>query len=383
MVPARASDSLGRKYLQAVVLSYELGFTWSDGVGAFSYNDDVAGVYDEAEVESSAVVLKSRIAIEALEKMQGNKALLNHVTLRSSQMKMSLMKMAELDMLYGRSGIGNISVASAVDTGPTPDQMTLTISDATWAPGIWAGMAGVLLDVYNGASKINTNAIITLVSVNHASKQIVISGHNTDLTNTIAGYDLFFKGSKANQMYGLHYQLDNATTLFGIDAAAYDLWKASEMNVAGALTTAKILGAVEMAQSKGGLDEDSMILVSTKTFQGLAADILPLRDFDQSYKAEAEIGQSKIKINTSAGKIEIVPHPFVKQGYAYLVPKKTMIKVGSTTEISFNLPGKGEDSYFEPLEGSDAVQMLGRYNFQLFIEEPAKCVLLYGITNAA
>lgn len=380
-VPHREADSLGRKYLQPVVLSFELGFTWGDGT-AFQYNDDVAGVYDEAELESNAVVLKSRLAIEVLERMKGNKAVQNHLSLRSGQMKMSLSKMAEIDMIYGRTGIATISAVSAVNTTPEPDQLTITISDASWAPGIWAGMVGAKLDVYNGGSKINTNADCTLVSVNMDAKQIVISGHNTDLTNTIAPYTLFFKGSKANQMYGLYYQLDNATTLFGIDAATYDLFKASEMTVSGELTVKKILSGVAKARAKGGLDEECFLFVSDLSFQGLVADLLPLREFDQSYKGEAVIGHDSIKIKSNASTIEIVGHPFFKEGEAMLIPKKTMIKVGPTPEITFKIPGKNEE-YFEPLEGYDAVQMTGRYNFQVFVQEPAKCTLFKSITNAA
>ncbi len=380
-VPARDADSLGRKYLQPVVLSFELGFTWGDGT-AFQYNDDVQGTYDECELESNAVVLKSRIAIEALERMKSNKSVQNHVSLRSGQMKMSLTKMAEIDMLYGRSGIATISAVSAVDTGTDPDQLTITISDASWAPGIWAGMVGAKLDVYNGASKINSNADCTLVSVNMDAKQIVISGHNTDLTNTIAPYTLFFKGSKANQMYGLYYQLDNAATLFGIDASVYDLFKASEVTVSGELTVKKILAGVSKARAKGGLDEEATLLVSDVTFQGLVADLLPLREFDQSYKGEAVVGHDSIKIKTNASTVEIIGHPFLKEGDSMLYPTRTLIKVGATPEITFKIPGKNEE-YFEALEGYDAVQMTGRYNFQVFAQEPAKCVLFKSITNAA
>ena len=376
----KQAEQLGRKFLSPVVLSYELGITYGDG-SAFSYNDDIAGVYDEIEVDSNPVVLKSRISLEAAERMaKSEKTMLSHAAMRLGQMKNSLSKFAEVDCLFGRSGIGTISAVSAVNTSPNPDQITITMTDATWAPGIWAGMVGVAVDAYtSGGSKQNSNADMNLVSVDFDNKQIIVSGNNTDLSALQATDILHFKGQKSNSMYGLQYQLDNATTLFGIDAATYDLWKASEFSVGGALTFAKILEGVGKAVAKGGLDEDCVLLVSSKSFEGLNSDVASLRSFDQSYRTEkAELGSRGIKFHCQAGVIEVIAHPMMKEGMAFLFPKKGIRKIGST-DIAFGSPVK-QGEIVEHLGSVHAYQVIGRYSFQILINEPAKCVLFTGIS---
>lgn len=371
----KESDQIGRKYLCPVVLSYELGFTF--GTDAFTYNDDIAGVYDEIEVDCSPVVLKSRVGLEAADRMaKTQKTVLSHAALRLGQMKTSLMKMAEIECLYGRQGF-TISALGSVNTSPDPDQRTITF-DTDWAPGVWAGMVGAALDGYDGSTKQNSNADFNLVSVDFANKQIVISGHNTDLTNLAVGEKIFFKGAKTNGMYGIHYQLDNATTLFGIDAATYDLWKASEFAVTGAFTVAKILEGLGKAQEKGGLDEDVVVLCSTKAYEALNADVTALRMFDDSYKDVAEIGNKGITIKFGNGKATIIGHPMVMQGYAYSFPKAGIKKVGST-DITFGSPVK-QGEIIEHLESVHAYQVIGRYSYQILLMEPAKCVLFTGIT---
>lgn len=372
----KESDALGRKYLYPVVLGYELGITYGTG-DAFSYNDDIAGLYDEAELDCTPVVLKSRVSLEAADRMsKSSKTVLSHAALRLGQMKQSLTKFAEIDCIHGRRGFA-ISALSSVDTGPEPDQRTITFA-ADWAPGVWAGMVGAALDGYDGATKQNANADFNLVSVNFAEQKIIISGHNTDLTALAVGEKIYFKGSYTNGMYGLLYQLDNAGSLFGIDAAVYDLWKASEFAVTGALTVAKILEGATKAEEKGGLDEDSVLLCSSRAYNLLNSDITALRMFDGSYKDVAEIGNKGIIIKSSFGKIRVVGHPMMSVGYAMMTPEKGVKKVGST-DITFGSPVKPGE-IIEHLESVHAYQVTGRYSYQIFAQEPAKCVLFTGIT---
>jgi len=376
--PLKASDQLGRKFLWPVCLSYELGFTFGDG-SAFTYEAAVAGAYDEIEIDPNPVVLRSRLSIEAADRMaKSDKAVLNHVALRSGQMKMSLSKVAEIDSMYGRSavGIGVIS-ASSVSTNAT-----LTLTNATWAPGIWSGLEGARLESRNsGGTLINTNADLIIVSVSHDNKQVVVSGNSTDLAALAAAQRLFFKGQFANGQQGVHTQLTATGSIFGIDNSVYGLWKGNSHDAAGALTISKVLKGSAKAVSKGGLDEDCVLLVSPVTFEGLNSDIAALRSQDSSYKTEkSEQGVQGIVYHAQFGKVEVIAHPFCMEGFAYLIPKKALRKVGST-DITFGIPGKNEE-VFEVLESVAAYQMCGRYSFQMFLAQPAKCVIFTGIVNS-
>lgn len=375
------ANAVGRKYLCPVVLSYELGFTFGDG-GAFAYNDDVAGVYEEIEIDPNPVVLKSRLSIEAADRMsRSDKSMLDHMALRAGQMKASLLKMAEIEMLHGRTGVGVISGNPAVDTAPTPDQATVIFTAASWAPGIWGGMEGAKLECRNGATKVNANGDLTLVSVDFDNKTIVVSGDNTDLTDLADGYNIFFKGAYSNGQYGVKYQLDTSGSVFGIDNSVYALRKATEVTVSGALTMKAVLDGRAKAVGRAGLDEDCVLLVSSASFENLNVDLAALAAIDQRYsEREQAAGSQGIIYHGQGGKIRIVAHPMMMEGDAFMLPEKGMKKIGST-DITFK-DIDGSEEAWKHLEGYHAYQLTGRFSFQILIYEPGKCVQFKSIVNS-
>lgn len=376
--PLKGADTLGRKFLWPVCLSYELGFTFGDG-SAFSYNDDVQGVYEEIEIDPNPVVLKSRLSIEAADRMaQSSKAVMNHVALRSGQMKMSLVKVAEIDSLYGRSVVG-IGVASSVtNINSTTEDITFTA--ATWAPGIWAGMEGAKLEARAAGVLVNTNADLVIASVDFDNKKVRVTGNSTDIAALAASDVYFLKGAYANGQYGIHYQLDTSGSVFGINNSTYGLWKGNEFSVGGALTLAKVLKGSARAVGKGGLDEDCILVTSPTTWENLNSDLAALRSQDSSYRASsAEIGAKAITYHAQFGAIDIIAHPYCMEGFAYLMPKTALRKVGAT-DITFGVPGK-DGEVFEVLESVAAYQMTGRYSYQMLLPQPAKCVLYTDIVN--
>lgn len=375
MIPKLSeAERTGRKFLCPVALTLENGVTYGDGT-AFTYKDDVAAVYEEIELDSNPIVLKSRVSLAAANRMANKETtFITHMTLRSGNMKESLMKRYELECLYGKTGLGKVSTTTA--SGATE---VVVFSDATWAPGIWGGMEGSKLEARNGASLINTNADFVLVSVNVENKSITISGNEDDRNALAPTHDIYFAGAYANSFSGIDAQLTNTGSLFGIDAATYNLWKANAMAVGGALTMSKVLKGVAKAVGKGGLAEDTTLLVSAVTYEGLNSDLSALREFDSSYSADkGENGVQAITYNAQSGKIKIVAHPFVKEGEAFLIPEKGIKRVGAT-EIKF---GFGDGDYFEKLEGSAGYQLLCQGDWAILIEKPARCVKFTGITNA-
>ncbi len=379
LAPFDEENAVGREYRAPVVLSYELGFTFGDG-SAFAYNDDVAGVYEEIEVNPNPVVLKSRLSIEAADRMKrSEKSLLNHVALRAGQMKMSLLKMAEIEMLHGRSGVGVISGNPAT---PTATTATVILTAATWAPGIWGGMEGCKLEVRNsGGTKINANADVVLVSVDFANKTLNVSGNATDMTDLADGHILYFVGAYTNGQYGIKYQLDTSGTVFGINNSTYALFKAQEKAVSGALTMKQVLDGRALAVARAGLDSDAVLLCSTAAFENLNVDLGALAAIDQRYSSsKQEAGTQGIVYHGQGGKIKIMPHPMVMEGDAFLIPEKGLKKIGST-DITFK-DIDGSDEAWKHLEGYHAYQLTCRYSFQVLISEPAKCVYFSAITNS-
>lgn len=366
----------GRKFLWPVALTYENGVTYGDDT-AFDYEDDVCAVYDEIEIDSAPCVLKSRVALSAANRMANDEtSFISHMSLRSGNMKESLMKRAEISCLYGKKGLGTVTSQSGSGT-----TRAITFTAATWAPGIWGGMEGSKLEGRDVSNvKVNTDADIVLVSVDYENKKLNLSGDETDLDALVSTVRIFFKGSYANDFHGIDSQLTNTGTLFGIAGGTYNLWLANSYAVDGALTMAKTLRGVAKAIGKGGLSEDCVLLCSSTTWESVNSDISGLRALDSSYKVnKGENGVTGIEYHCGAGTIKLVGHPMVKEGEAFLLPEKGIKRIGAT-EINF---GMGGDEYFEKLEGSAGYQLLAQYDWCILVEKPAKCVKYTGITNPA
>lgn len=377
LVPMKEQDKVGRKFLFPVALTNELGFTFSSGGSIAAYNDSIAAVYDEAEIDPNNVILRSRVEQRAMNRLKAGdkKTFINQVSLRAGKMKESLMKIAEINILHGANGIGTVSAVS--DSSGTN---VLTISAATFAPGIWGGMEGLKLDAYTSTVKQNSNAALVVSAVDYVNKTITVTGNSSDTAAIDVGSILYLYGAYGVEQTGVIAQLDNAGSLFGINAASYSLWKAPELTVSGALTMAKILEGQAMAVNQGGLDEDVVLLVSPKTFESLNDDISAMRSFDSSYKSSlGELGVKSIKFHGQAGVIEIVAHPFMKEGEACSMPKSCLRRIGAC-DIEFVQDDGG--GYWNKITGYNGYECVAQFEFQIFITQPAKCCLYKSIVNA-
>lgn len=370
----------GRKMLWPIQTSDEHGVTYGDGT-VFAYNDSVAANFDEAEIESNPVVLRHRLSLAAANRMVRGKesSFLNRMGLKAQVLKQSLMKRAEVAMLYGQTGLGTL----ASDPGaPSGSQVTITFTAATWAPGIWSGSKGAPLDAYNGTTKINTNADIVVVSVDPANRQVVVSGNDTDLTNLTTGHDIYFKGSggaSSTDMAGIDKIITNTGTLFGVDASTESLWAGNSYAVGGNLTFSKVMEGLSDSVGYGGLEENSYLLISPLTWAKLNSDAAALRAIDSSYSSKKmSNGFEGIEYHGQFGTLTVISHPYVKQGEGFAFPESKIRRIG-TTDVDFI---ERPDGYFEVLEGSAGYQLLAQYEFSVFIDCPAQATKFTGITNS-
>lgn len=376
MVKMKDADILGRKFLLPVALTYELGYTFGDGT-VYAMNDAVAAVYEEIDVDPTPVSLRTRVSLSAANRWKAgsDKSVINNVAIRAGQMKKSLQKIAEICMLHGHTGIGAVSAVS--DSSGTN---VLTITAATWASGIWAGMVGLKLDAYTSTVKQNTNAVLVVSAIDHDAKTITVTGNSTDTAAIDVGSVLYPVGAYSNDQYGIKYQLDTSGTIFGIANSSYDLWKACEHNVAGSISMSEILKGIAKAVNRGGLEEDVVVLLSPTRWEELNSDLSALRDYDGSYKVtKGENGFNSITYNGQNGKIDLISHPYMMDGDAFLMPQSCLRRVGAS-DIDFM---KDEDGgYWRSLDvaGYAGYQASAFYEFQILITEPAKCVYYYGIT---
>lgn len=372
-----ADKQNGNYYAQPVNLAHEQGFSYLGDAGSVStLNDAVAGTMKEAQVKGSELILRAQISYLALSRStSSSKAFKQASSWKVTDMNNSMRKRLEIAMLYGRVGIGTVESYSSD---------ALVITEGSWAGGIWAGAENSRIDIYQSdLATLRLSADnIRIASVNSDTRTLTLeSGHGA---TPVAGDVVFFYGANSsgtfNEMAGLQKIIQNSTTLFNIDAAAYSLWKGNSVTSAGELTFAKVQDYLSRAVNKG-LMEKVIMLVSPKGWAKLNSDMAALRTLDDSYSAaKLENGGESIVYHSVNGQVEIVAHPFVKQGDAFILPLDSVMRVGSL-DLSFSVPGFDEQ-FFNLVQGKNAVELQCLADQAIFIERPAHSVFVTGITYA-
>lgn len=364
-------DLLGLQYVQPVRLALPGGFTSAKGdgtAGAFALNDAKAGTQGRAQVSASQILLKDQLSYEDAGKASGGKASFAQGTKFFYEgMQKAMRKRIESMLLYGNVGIG---VVSAYASG-TP---SITISLAEWAPMLWTGSEGTEIDIMSGTSA-TVRGTVTIVSVDPDTRIVTLSG---TVTGAAAGDVVYFKGGYGTEMAGIHNIMTNTGSLFNINAATYQLWKSASLTVSGALSFNAVKKAVTKAVSKG-LMEDIKLYVNHGAWDDVASDISSLRSLDKSEVKKVDVGAEEIVYHSQNGKIEIIAHPMVKQGYAYGLVAQNWKRIGSV-DVSFGAPGFGGEPWFH-LPTKAGVEARMYTNQAIFSEMPGTSFVISGIVN--
>jgi hypothetical protein len=276
----------------------------------------------------------------------------------------SIYKKLEIELLYGQDGIGVVAAS------PAPTTTSFSITAAEFAPGIWAGSRNMEVDIYNGASYVSTAKI---QRVDLSTKAVTLQ---TAVTLPVAGNKLYPKGAYGKQMKGMKQIMQNTGSMFGIDAAQYELWEGTQF----ALTTPDVLSfaVIQQAITKGvekGLDKDVTVLCNPGHWDDLLTEQAALRMFDSSYKsAEAENGARSIKFHSQNGMVEIVPSIYVKEGHAFIICADDWRRIGST-DVTFKRPGQ-PDKYFLELQSHAGVELRAYCDQAVLCIKPGRQILV-------
>ena len=380
-----AEKETGSFYAQPVVLAHEAGFTYNGTAGGVAdLTSAAAGAMKEAQVYGSELILRAQLSFMALSRAssQGAKAFKRATSFKVEDMNNATRKRLEIAMLYGQASIGEVETCSAGTTS-----YTILITAASWAGGIWAGAEGATLDLYDDDVDPRRNtAAVTVTAVNSDTRTITVSATTDELDTCVAGDLLFFRGAVTTasgtaayaEMAGLATIIQNSGTLFNISASTYSLWKGTTISSVGQISFAKLQDAVGRASNKG-LMEKVLVLVSPKAWSVLNADQAALRMFDSSFSAKkGENGVESLMFHGVTGPMEVVSHPMVKDGDAFIVPPDSLMRVGSL-DLSFGVPGF-DDQFVRYVQDKGAVEIMCLADQAIFVERPAHCVMLKGIT---
>ncbi len=397
-IPFKRAKRQGLVFNQPVVIGLEQGVTYAkSGAGAFSIKSPKAGKIRPAEITGSQHVLRAAVDYESLFAGEGEpQAFENTMGVVVRNMLESMRRRLEIDLLYGQADAG-LGVISAVTVGP-PDVLTLTT--ASWAPGIWAGMEGALLNFFAPASPpvtgrgaaAPTPEDAILDSVDLDARTLTLS--TTAPALTAANDVIFFAGQRNtdstiewNVMVGLHKILTNTGTLFGISATTFNLWKANTISAAsGELTFTRLLKGCALTTAKGASGPMTAYINPT-AWANMMSDLSALRRYDkQDGNMTYEMGAESIKFHNQTGTVTIKSHPCVKEGFAYVIANGIFKRLGAT-DLTFDnsrMEGVGgaANQFFRPLSDHAGVEVRCFSHQALFTDAPGKNFIVTAIVNS-
>ncbi len=379
-IPFRRQDKIGDSFRFPVKLTRSQGYTWNGGAtagNAFTLNPAISLVTREANVTGSEFVLREQISYGAVSRSGGKEEsfgpVVDEVVLEMAE---SGAFQREMSLLYGGGNIGEVGVAA---------NPVFTISVASWAAGLWAQMENAEIDCWNAALAIQQNLVGPLVvaGVDPVARTVTLTGDPADLAAIGVGDVFVPRGANTNWFTGLDTILSNvAGTLFGINAATYSLWGGNTYSSGGAaLTIGKLQSAMTRATVRG-LMEDVTVLVNTWSWTDLLNDLQALRRYANDIGREVETGSNSIKFYGMSGTMEIVPHPMVKAGEAFIVPLKRMLRIGST-DLTFRLPDAGPDRFVRQMTDAAGFEVRCYFDQGLICQSPAKTVKITNIVNVS
>lgn len=388
----KQSERIGKAYVFPVILTSEAGVTYLvAGAGVQTLNDSIAAQLKEASIDANQIIIRGQMDYEAAAKAAagGKVAFKNATELLVENLMETGSRRLEMAFLYGQSATGLGTADSSVNVNTTSTNVTMLASG--WAPGIWAGCENAVVQFYkvsdNSLISSAANALFTVTSVDFSTRVIKFTGTTTGITAldiALAAGDCYihWKDAKAAEPVGLDKIITNTGSLFGIDAATYSLWSGSSYGFGSAVVTvAKILNMVGMAVSKGGLMEEVDLLLSPKSFSNLSGTMTDLRRQNGGQSEKTGIGGfESIVLMGPNGKINLVPHPMIKEGECFAAPMKRFKRIGSQ-EFSFETPGRSGELFLHvPDKNAYELRLYGAQ--AIICETPAKCVKGTGIVNA-
>jgi hypothetical protein len=403
-IPFSQKQKVGEKYIEAVVLSNETGWTLGgSGMDAFELNPAIAGAVKQAEVTPYISVLGSVVPWGVMSRSAGGgeKAFFDATKHIVKNNLKSHGKLLEILRIYGQSPelLGYVSYATATYRGvaftngsATLNSIAFTnginaaskyilLSPGQFASGIWVGLEGVTVQQVNSSGVVVAEG--QLVEVNSEYGYIGVD-FTPVAASSATSHRLCFKGmADAKDMVGIHKILTNSSSLFGISTSQYSLWKGNQVALGNVkLTLERVQTGIAQAVNRGGLDGDVLIYVNPRSWATMVTTEAGARRYDSSYKTnEAENGFEAITFYHQTGKSVIKAHRMVKEGHAIGLHAQDWSRSGSA-EISFTIPGLDKEVIF-PLENQAAMAFRSFADQYMFCNAPAKSLFWTGINDEA
>lgn len=365
LVPFSSRKREGKSYNVPIVVADEHGFSYGAADETITLNTEIAATLKEISVNGAQIVGQASLNYDASSRSQSSEAaFLDGAHMVIQNLMGSHSKKLEASLLYGRSGIGTVSSLSSQD---------IILTAASWSDGLMMGLINAKIDVYQSNGTLRQGDLV-VTAVNPDTYTLTVTGTTTGIVSTDV---IYFDGAYGKECYGLDAIMTNTGSLFGVDAASYPAWKAQSYSCGSApLTMSKVLSGAAVATGRGGLSEETTLLVHPSSFNNLNADQAALTVHNPE-SSKSKNGFDELVYRGVSGKIMVKPHPAVKRGEAFLFAPKNLRRVGSA-DITNERPGSDGRIFFDSQTLS--ANIIRSYSNQaIFAEKPCQMVKFTGI----
>lgn len=429
------ASSAGGVFYQPIMVTKEAGITHAPprttpGYGTQTFIGPNAGTVPSWAIEAPQIYGRSLITYESMMRSLQNinssdanakKAVKSATALVVNSLGRSLAFRAEVLALNGglAEGLGTIEAAGTTPVSTTYQgtagyYLDVSVSAATWARGIFAGLESTSFDIYNGTTKVNVTANgvlsggggpaqtgLVLVGVNPASPTAPVTSTGRVLrffhtvsaaltTALVANYSIFFEsggpsvaGAIGSEPFGLSLIAGLGTggtyptTMYGIDSSQYSMARGNVNTATGAVNFAKLQDFASSLTDFGVMGQTITAYVPNKLFASLVANEAALRQYAVASK-RAENGFNYLEFATSGNNLlEVVGHPFQKQGRLTMCVHDELHRVGPQ-DVSFLKRTAGQYALEVPSAAASEVRASGQYN--IYSDTPRHMLTAEGIT---
>jgi len=393
-----ADKQNGGDYVQPVILSRDHGVTYhGKNDQNLKLEAPIAAMMDVASIRASSMTMRTILSYTAASRASGGpRAFVEATSYVVQSLTESFAAIIEQTHWYGGKGLvalgtfndgayfsasdvtANAHDQSRGNTFATSLEMQFPIKE--WAPAIWAGAEGMILDVYSSAGV--KKATVEVEQVDILARRVKFSSAWTPATDDV----LYRKGAKGLESLGVHAILSNVGTLFNIDASQRRLWQANQYDVAGNLSFEKVCEAVSQAYGRGLMGK-MKLYVNSRVFATMFPDFntvkAPLQQFPgrvlqtSEETKNLEHGVNAIKFLINNIELTVVVSDYVKVGLAFGIAEDCWLRVGSS-QMTFKRPGT-EGEYFFDSSDYAALELRAFADEAIFCSKPARNIIFSGI----
>lgn len=388
----KGMKQLGDKFNAPVKVQSGQGYTYNTDGSAFALNAAIALQMENALVPAFSLIRRDNISYTAISRSAGKNSFGKAVDITLNDMTEGAGFRLECTYLHGSQGLGVTATSGSASVDST--HLTVALTAATWATGIWASALGAQVQFYKVSdnTKISSAAdsVFQVVGVDFENYVLTISGTTTGITalkavtvDSPVALNIAFNGAfgstfaTAVEGVGLMAIAGNTGTLFSIDASVWPLWKGNTYSAGSApLSFGKLQKAITLPGDKGLMGEDCTVLVPLTSFSDLLTEQAAARRYGDVKGKKMDNGADALEFYSPSGTMTIVPHPLMKRGYALIYPTDSITRIGSS-ELTFQLPGTSTDSYLQvPLGDFAGYQVRIWADNTIFAETPSHmCVI--------